>query len=98
MFARVTTLKGPSNRIDDGIKAVQEQVIPAARQMRGFKGILALADRSTGKMIGVTLWESEDDLRQSEEAANQMRSGSADAGGAEIVSVERFEVVVDETN
>ncbi|HYT80635.1 MAG TPA: hypothetical protein VEQ37_15550 [Actinomycetota bacterium] len=97
MFARVTTLRGPSDRVDDGIKAVQEQVIPAARQMKGFKGMLALADRSSGRMIGVTLWESEDDLQASDEAANQLRSGAAGAGGADIVSVERFEVVVDET-
>ena len=65
--------------------------------MSGFKGMLALADRSSGKMVGITLWESEDALRQSEEAANQLRSGAAGAGRAEIVSVERFEVVVDET-
>lgn len=97
MFARVTTLQGPSDRVDDGIRAVQEQVIPAAKQMKGFKGMLALADRTTGRMIGITLWESEDDLGQSEEAANQLRSGAAGAGGADIVSVEKFEVVVDES-
>ena len=97
MFARVTTLQGRSDRVDEGIKAVQDQVIPAARQMEGFKGMLALADRATGKMIGITLWESEDAVQQSEEAANQLRSGAAGAGGADIVSVERFEVVVDET-
>jgi heme-degrading monooxygenase HmoA len=97
MFARVTTLQGPSDRVDEGTKAVQEQVIPAARQMKSFKGILALADRTTGKMVGITFWETEDDMRQSEEAANQVRSGAAGAGTADIVSVERFEVVVDET-
>jgi heme-degrading monooxygenase HmoA len=97
MFARVTTLQGPSDRVDEGTKAVQEQVIPAARQMKGFKGMLALADHVTGKMIGITLWETEDDLRQSDEAANRLRSDTADAGGAGIVSVEKFEVVVDET-
>src|SRR2546425_867359 len=69
MFARVTTLQGPSDQVDEGIKSVQEQVIPAARQMKGFQGMLALADRNTGKMLGITLWESEDALRQSEEAA-----------------------------
>lgn len=97
MFARVSTLQGPPDQIDEGIRSVQEQVIPAARQMSGFKGMLALADRSKGKMVGITLWDSEDALRQSEEAANQLRSGAAGAGGGEIVSVERFEVVVDET-
>jgi heme-degrading monooxygenase HmoA len=98
MFARVTTVQGPSDRLDQGIKAVEEQVIPAARQMKGFKGMLALADRTSGKMMGITLWESEDDMRQSDEAANRVRSDSANAGGADIASVERFEVVIDETD
>ena len=46
-------------------------------------------------MVGITLWESEDALRESEEAANRLRSDSSSTGGAEIVSVERFEVVAD---
>ncbi len=44
-----------------------------------------------------TLWETEDALRESEEAAGQLRGSTASAGGADVVSVERFEVVVDET-
>jgi heme-degrading monooxygenase HmoA len=83
--------------VDQGIKSVREQVIPAAREMKGFQGMLALADRNTGKLVGITLWESEEALRQSEDAANQLRVGAASAGGAQIVSVERFEVVLDET-
>jgi heme-degrading monooxygenase HmoA len=86
-----------SKIIVHAIGAVQEQVIPAAKQMRGFQGMLALADRTTGKMVGITLWETEDALRESEEAASQLRSDTAGAGGADVVSVERFEVVVDET-
>lgn len=95
MFARVSTLQGPPDRLDDGIKALQEQVLPAAKEMRGFRGILGLADRATGKMVGITLWESEDALKESEEAANKLRSDTSSAGGAEVVSVERFEVVAD---
>ena len=95
MFARMTTLQGSANTVADGIKAVKEQVIPAARKMAGFKGMITLADRATGKMIGITLWESEAALRESAEAANQLRNASAAAGGAKIVSVEQFEVVAD---
>ena len=95
MFARVSTLQGPADKIDEGIEAVNEQILPAAKQMRGFKGMLALADRATGKMVGITLWESEDALKESEEAANRLRAESSSAGGADIVSVERFEVVAD---
>jgi heme-degrading monooxygenase HmoA len=96
MFARVSTLQGSPERVEDGIRAVREQVLPAARQMDGFKGLLAMVDRSSGKMVGITLWDSEEALQASEEAANQLRDSSAQAGGAQIAGVERFEVVVDE--
>jgi heme-degrading monooxygenase HmoA len=95
MFARMSTLQGPPDQLDDGIKALHEQVVPAAKEIRGFKGILGLADRATGKMVAITLWDSEDALRESEGAANKLRSDTSSAGGAEIVSVERFEVVAD---
>ncbi len=96
MFARMSTLQGPPDRVDEALTSVREQVLPAAKQMRGFKGMLAMVDRGSGKMVGITLWDDEDALRQSEEAANQLRSDSARAGSADIVSVERFEVVLDE--
>ncbi len=71
-------------------------VIPAARQLTGYQGILILGDRGSGKSVAVTLWESERAMRESEEAANKLRSEASEAGSEEIVSVERFEVLIDE--
>lgn len=96
LFARMSTFQGPADGIDLAAKQAQESIIPAARQMTGFRGILMLADRDSGKSIAVTLWESEATMRDSEEAANKMRSEASEAGGEEVVSVERFEVLVDE--
>jgi hypothetical protein len=65
--------------------------------MTGYQGILFLGDRWSGKSIAVTLWESEAAMRESEEAANKLRAETSE-GGEEILSVERFEVLVDERN
>ena len=78
------------------VKQAQESVIPAARRLAGYQGILVLGDRGSGKSIAITLWESEQAMRESEEAANKLRSEASEAGGEEIVSVERFEVLLDE--
>jgi heme-degrading monooxygenase HmoA len=51
-----------------------------------------MGDRETGKLVSVTLWESEEALRASEEAADQLRADAADRTGGAIASVERFEV------
>jgi heme-degrading monooxygenase HmoA len=95
MFARVSTLQGSSDGVDDSTRQVEEQVIPAARDIKGYKGLLALGDRGTGKVVAITFWEDEETMRASEEVANRLREDAAQAAGEQIVSVERFEVLVD---
>ncbi len=92
MHARVTTLEGPPDKLDDATRHVQEQLIPQLQQIDGYKGFIALGDRQSGKLLGVVLWESEEAMRASEEAANRLRGESAQAAGAQIVGVERYEV------
>ena len=75
MYARLTTLEGPPDRIDDAIRYTQEQVLPQLQQMDGFKGFIALGDRQSGKVRGVALWESEEALRATDEAASRLRGG-----------------------
>jgi hypothetical protein len=52
------------------------------------------ADRRSGKVLAVTLWESEEAMLQSEGAADQLRSDSARAAGETVAGVERYEVVL----
>ena len=93
MFARVTTAQGQPDRLDEAVRYIQEQVIPAARQQRGFQGSYWLADRQTGKVLAIALWESEEAMRASEGAMDQSRAQSAQALGVTIQSVERYEVI-----
>jgi heme-degrading monooxygenase HmoA len=97
MHARVSTLEGPPEQVNELGRIASEWVAPSLTQMDGFRGILALADRQSGKVQLVTLWESEEALRQSEEAAEQLRGDTARAAGGEIAGVERYEVVLSYT-
>ena len=92
MHARVSILEGPPDKIDDGLRQVRERVVPQDKQLDGFKGMIALGDRQSGKLLGITFWESEEAMRASEEEANRMRSETAEASGEEITGVERYEV------
>jgi heme-degrading monooxygenase HmoA len=92
MHARVSIFEGSPDQIDDSLRQVREQVLPRAREMDGFKGLIALGDRQSGKTLGITLWESEEAMRASEEAANRMRTESAEASEEQIAGVERYEV------
>ncbi len=92
MHARVSIFEGAPDEIDEALRQAREQVLPQAKQMDGFKGLIALGDRQSGKTLGITLWESEEDMRASEEAANRLREESAEAGGGTVAGVERYEV------
>ena len=93
MHARMSIFEGPPDKLDEGVRHAREVILPQAKEMDpGFKGIIALTDRQSGKMLGITFWESEEALRASEEAANRLREGSAEAGGGTVAGVERYEV------
>jgi len=62
MYARMTTIQTQPGTLDEAIRIAQDAVLPAARQQPGFKGVLALVDYSTGKLIGITWWETEADM------------------------------------
>jgi heme-degrading monooxygenase HmoA len=94
MHARLTTLEGPPDKLEDATRHVREEVLPQSKQLDGFEGFVALGDPQSGKLLGVSLWESEEAMRSSEEAADRMRGESAQATGAQIGGVERYEVAV----
>jgi heme-degrading monooxygenase HmoA len=92
VYARVSTLEGSHEQIDEGLRFLREEILPTGKEDPGFKGLIALADRRSGKTLSLTLWESEETMRATEQAANQLRSGWAEMSGQEIVSVEGYEV------
>jgi hypothetical protein len=51
-----------------GLLGFCEERIPAFRETPGFKGVYLLADRRSGKVVTISLWDSEDDLRQNNQA------------------------------
>ena len=92
--ARVSTLEGDASRFDEATKQSTENVLPRARETAGWKGIYSLADRDSGRLLLITLWDSPESMKGSEEQANQLRSESAEAGGATIAGVDRYEVAL----
>lgn len=93
MFARVSTFQGSADDLDRMSKEA-EAAVPV--QLPGEKGILVIGDRQSGKSIAITFWEDEQAMRESEEAANKLRSDIAEGAGSQIVGVERFEVLIDQ--
>jgi heme-degrading monooxygenase HmoA len=93
MFARVSTIQATSEHLEEAIRYLNTQA--AFRQAQGFKGNYLLVDRQSGKMLTITLWETEADMQATAQAVNPIRQeGARLAGAAEPPSVELYEVAI----
>ena len=94
--ARVSSLEGPPERIDEGIRFADENVMPRAKELPGWKGYVFLVDRSSGRARLIALWETAQALQRTEDAADSLRQDAAAGSGQTISGVDRYEVALAE--
>ena len=92
MFARIGTWQGSPDDLERWIARAREHVKPSVRQDPGLKTAYWLVDREGGKGLIITIWESEDAMRASEEARARRQASTSAATGA-AVTTDRYEVV-----
>ena len=61
-----------------------------------FEGSLILANRWSGGIVAVSLWESAEAMRATEGASYWLRAFGAEAAGGEVTGLDRYEVVFSE--
>jgi heme-degrading monooxygenase HmoA len=93
MFARVNSMQTATDKLAGLIKFSEER-FPDAREAPGFKGFYLLADRQSGKIVSISLWDSEDDLRQFEGRGAQIRKEASSELGIAPTPVDIYEVVL----
>ncbi len=96
MFARVTTFQGSLDRIEEGLRLFQENVIPWLRDATGFRGWLVLLDRERGRSLGITFWATEAAALDSDVSGGALRDEIAARIGATMESLDVYEVAVTE--
>ena len=65
MFARVNTRQIPPEKMDEAIQMYQDKSLPERKTHKGFVGAYVLTDRSAGKILAISLWETEADAKAS---------------------------------
>ena len=93
MFARATRIKGSSEQLEARMLLTREELIPAASKLDGFEGGIWLVDRQNSRFLSVTFWQSEEQLRASEEPIGRLRELAMNTVGGTVESVERYEVL-----
>lgn len=91
MFARVSRYQGMPDKAEEIARwPVPREVL----ELSGYKGVYALLDRKSGKVMTITLWETEKAMQDSVEVAKRVRAEFAKTAGAtEPPSVETYEIV-----
>ena len=91
MYARVATFESDPANVDDAINLVRDEV-GSGDTPHGLQGakMLMLVNRESGEGLGVTLFESEEAMRDGDEALNAMSPGASERR----TSVEFYEVPV----
>lgn len=95
MYARVTPshLADPSKR-EEALRLIDEQIVPALRQMPGFRGYLALGDQATGRSLAITLWETQEQAEtfRASEGVRELLA-EAEAMGFTFETPQTYEVI-----
>ena len=94
MFARMITYTqaDPSpHRLEEGVRRITE-TFQWVRQLDGIEGAYYFVDRKGGKVITITLWESEEAVQRSLEVLAPLRAELSKAFAADRVDTEYYEV------
>lgn len=93
MYARTTTVQGRPEAVDDGIAMVRDEVMPALEEM-GSVGVSMLVDRTTGRCIVTTAWDSERALRDSADKVGRLRERATEVLQSGPPDVRHYEIGV----
>jgi heme-degrading monooxygenase HmoA len=94
IFARVSHFDVRSELIQQGYRAIVEHVMPALEMQNGYSGGLLLANSQQGKMLAVSLWESDQEMHATDEASYWFRLFGADATQGSVKDDETYEVYI----
>jgi heme-degrading monooxygenase HmoA len=91
MYARSSTIQSQPSAIDTGIAHVRDTLMPALTSIEGFTGLSLLVDRSSGKCIATSAWESDEAMHASEQSVRPLREQAAQILGG-TAQAEEWEI------
>jgi heme-degrading monooxygenase HmoA len=69
MYVRLTIVpQVKKDRIDEAIQFFDENIVPASRSQKGYRGAWLLLDRKKLKGLALTMWDSEEDAIANEKS------------------------------
>jgi heme-degrading monooxygenase HmoA len=99
MHIRLTTIRGDAAELDAAVDYAENTARAVVESTPGNKGFTTLINRSTGVVLGASLWDSAEALASSEQSLSDTRDrvaaarhGSATIEHYEIAAAERVKI------
>ena len=83
MFARSTTVRGDPRAMDELVRYIRDEVMPALKGMSGCVGMSMLADRGSGRAVITSAWADESSMNATEQDVRELRQRAAQIVGGE---------------
>ena len=92
MFVRIARFEGSAENADQTIAQIREQTGQGPPPgLEGARRVMMLLDRQNNSGLGLTFFDSEDEMRRGDQALNEMTP----QGGGTRTGVEFYEVGLD---
>lgn len=91
MFAQLITFEESAEQLDEGIRHVEEEVLPTLAEAGGLSGYW-LVDREQGTRVSVMVWDSEEAAQSAWASLQERFAELGDPPRPTPASVARFEV------
>ena len=72
MYVRVATVNIRPGKMQEVIDLHNDSLVPAAKAQKGWRGSYLMTDAGNGKIISITIWESEAEMLASESGSGYL--------------------------
>jgi heme-degrading monooxygenase HmoA len=91
---RATWIKVPPDQADRAIEFYKDSVLPSLEDLEGFCSSSLLIDRSSGRGVSSTTFDSREAMERNREQAKELRNTRTRELGADMLDVGEFELAI----
>ncbi|WP_199177900.1 antibiotic biosynthesis monooxygenase [Mycobacterium hubeiense] len=91
---RATWLKLPPDQADRAVEFYRTSVLPSLENLEGFSSASLLVNRSSGRGVSSTTFDSRDAMERNREHARELRNARTRELGADVIDVGEFELAI----
>ncbi|MCT7659676.1 hypothetical protein [Mycobacterium deserti] len=91
---RAAWLRMPADQVGRAIEFYKASVLPSLEDLEGFCSASLLINRSTGRGVSSTTFDSRDAMERNRDQATELRNTRTRELGADIVDVGEFELAI----